>query len=229
MFAPFDYFCSGSFWAYDIRFSPFDPLTIWLTSGDAFEAGTLWQSTDDGENWVYRHFYQGYSIDWLQLHPADPAVVYCTAGEIFFRLREPDFEPEILHDARPRLSRQGYVHPIDSTKLYVGEYGDDPASNAFLFSPDDGATWIPIGEEDTPREGVLRWIQRDAENPDRFYIAFESDGVWVVEAPVVEVSDGQLARRPLAMHLVPNPASGAVRIQIGATEASERSLSRSST
>jgi hypothetical protein len=110
-------------------------------------------------------------------------------------------------------------------KLYVGEFGDDPAANAFLFSPDDGATWIPIGEEDTPRGGVLRRIERDAENPDRFYIAFESDGVWVVEAPVVEVPGGEVARQPLAMHLVPNPASGAVWIQIGTTEASEITLS----
>jgi hypothetical protein len=224
MFAPFGYFCSGSFWAYDIRFSPFDPLTIWLTSGDAFEAGTLWQSTDDGENWVYRHFYHGDPIHWLQLHSTDPSAVYCTAGRDFFRLREPDFQQEVLYGS-PYLVRQGYVHPVDPMKLYVGEYGDDPAANAFLFSPDDGATWVPIGEEETPRGGVLRWIERDAENPDRFYIAFESDGVWVVEAPVVEVPGGQVARQPLAMHLVPNPASGAVRIQIGATEASGITLS----
>jgi hypothetical protein len=216
--------CSGSFWAYDIRFSPFDPLTIWLASYNGFGGGELWETIDDGENWVYRYGGSGCTIPWLQLHPADPAVVYATDCMNFFRLREPDFQPEILYESRYAL-RQGYVHPVNPMKLYVGEFGDDPAANAFLFSPDDGATWIPIGEEETPRGGVLRWIERDAENPDRFYIAFESDGVWVVEAPVVEVPGGQVARQPLAMHLVPNPASGAVRIQIGATEASEITLS----
>jgi hypothetical protein len=226
MFSSSPFFCSGSFFVHDVRFTPFDPLAIWLVANTAFETGELWQSTDDGTNWEFRHDEYAVGLwDWLQLHPTDPAVLYGTAGARFFRLREPAFEPEILHDAGPRLSRQGYVHPIDSTKLYVGEYGDDPTSNAFLFSPDDGATWIPIGEEDTPRGGVLRWIERDAENPDRFYIAFESDGVWVAEAPVVEVSGGQAAKQALAMHLVPNPASGAVRIQIGATEASEITLS----
>jgi hypothetical protein len=218
------FFCGGTFDAYEVRFSPFDSHTIWLGSYNGFGDGELWQTTDGGENWERRYLYGASPFEWLQLHPTDPDVVYGTAGTRFFRLREPGFQPEILYESRYAL-RQGYVHPVNPMKLYVGEFGDDPAANAFLFSPDDGATWIPIGEEETPRGGVLRWIERDAENPDRFYIAFESDGVWVVEAPVVEVPGGQVARQPLAMHLVPNPASGAVRIQIGATEASEITLS----
>jgi hypothetical protein len=200
--------CEGgsNYAVWDIRFSPHDSLTIWLSAASGGFV-YLYRSTDGGESWKFVYAPPFRVIRRLDFHPTDPGLLYCTDSTEFYRLVIGPFTWDpLLHEYWGLVG--GHVDLLNPAELYVGVEEFVDAGYLLLFSPDDGATWTPLDEEgQIPTEGRLRWVERAPENPWRFYLGFESAGVWMVERGVVGVGaagDRNIAPRELTV--IRNPA-----------------------
>ena len=169
------------------------PTTIQTTLGNVVLVATssgLFRSTDSGANWVMSNAINGQATD-VVVDPGTETRIYVgAAGRLW---RSEDGADTDWHDVTPAVwanlpsgsSIRFTVSPVADQQgkywVYAASTGGSDGANNVVFSPDNGATWFPIGKAPdnsnpggvfvaSPLRPEVLFCATDAGSPDHYMV-----------------------------------------------------------